>query len=455
MAYGAAHRRVSSRLLVVAASVAVLAALVPASAASAAGHRDPPIVTVEGPDLGLTEAGASELDAATFGFGEGGDRLHAFSSDSNAVASVRPFFLDACDSAGQTWLFGTNGTGEALGITLVDPNTGRSASFEAPAGELPGADPGADPGAFFFLDSPSCDELHPSGPGRLPNLPGTLKYDGVGRQCASFDAGFAVGQSKPGRGYDTITFRGNQENRFIFDQPVVALDQSNLFDELTVLHAPPTGDSLDARADDIVGVVLGGRQGMLPKARKLRRVLEAIDPEERASILEDAIERVADNKPPRDLIRLLGADKKICAYHTQAAFKDGSDPDALGEMLELFEPPSPAFTDDERFTVVVEQADGASNEVPGVAITADAVAGLGSDSGSGWYFDSDAAGLLIKIFDGCELNGHHWVFAAASTDVAFTLNVTDTQSGASRSYANPLGQPLEPILDTAAFATCP
>ena len=42
-----------------------------------------------------------------------------------------------------------------------------------------------------------------------------------------------------------------------------------------------------------------------------------------------------------------------------------------------------------------------------------------------------------------------------STPVAPLVGVTDTTTGKSRSYFNPLGQLPEPITDTAAFATCP
>ena len=65
--------------------------------------------------------------------------------------------------------------------------------------------------------------------------------------------------------------------------------------------------------------------------------------------------------------------------------------------------------------------------------------------------------IQMKILNGCGINNHFWVFAAAATDVEYTLTVTDTATGSSRAYgSNPfLGQPAEPITDTLAFATCP
>lgn len=69
---------------------------------------------------------------------------------------------------------------------------------------------------------------------------------------------------------------------------------------------------------------------------------------------------------------------------------------------------------------------------------------------------------LIKILDGCNSSGgdfkpfnNFWVFSAATTDVEYTLTVTDTQTGATKLYFNESGQPAPAITDTSAFATCP
>jgi hypothetical protein len=45
--------------------------------------------------------------------------------------------------------------------------------------------------------------------------------------------------------------------------------------------------------------------------------------------------------------------------------------------------------------------------------------------------------------------------AATATEVEFDLTVTDTATGETREYFNPLGELPEPILDTSPFATCP
>ena len=58
---------------------------------------------------------------------------------------------------------------------------------------------------------------------------------------------------------------------------------------------------------------------------------------------------------------------------------------------------------------------------------------------------------MVKVLDGCALNGHYWVFASASTDVEFRLEVTDAQTNSTRTYVNPLGQTAQAIADINAF----
>ena len=76
------------------------------------------------------------------------------------------------------------------------------------------------------------------------------------------------------------------------------------------------------------------------------------------------------------------------------------------------------------------------------------------DSGLFWFFFPSNWELLVKVLDGCGFNRRYWVFAAATTDVEYTLRVTDTVSGQVQRYRNPLGTAAPAITDTAAFA-CP
>jgi hypothetical protein len=79
----------------------------------------------------------------------------------------------------------------------------------------------------------------------------------------------------------------------------------------------------------------------------------------------------------------------------------------------------------------------------------------GSDSGLFWFFRPTNLEMLAKVLDGCAVNGHYWVFYAATTNVGFQLQVTDTASGDSKTYSHTRGSDAPPRLDTGAFATCP
>jgi len=71
-----------------------------------------------------------------------------------------------------------------------------------------------------------------------------------------------------------------------------------------------------------------------------------------------------------------------------------------------------------------------------------------------WFFNEENLEMLIKMLDGCDVNGHFWVFFAATTNVELTVTVVDTETGKRHEYHNDLGHAADPVLDTAAFATC-
>jgi hypothetical protein len=80
---------------------------------------------------------------------------------------------------------------------------------------------------------------------------------------------------------------------------------------------------------------------------------------------------------------------------------------------------------------------------------------LTDNAGTFWFFDPANVELIVKVLDGCAVNGHFWFFAAGLTDVAVSLNVTDAQTGAMRTYTNPRGTAYLPVQDINAFSTCP
>ncbi|HSS51203.1 MAG TPA: hypothetical protein VLX28_19860 [Thermoanaerobaculia bacterium] len=78
-----------------------------------------------------------------------------------------------------------------------------------------------------------------------------------------------------------------------------------------------------------------------------------------------------------------------------------------------------------------------------------------SDSGLLWFFSSSNIEVALKVLDGCPLGGHFWFFAGGLTNVEVTILVTDTQTGTTRTYHNPLGTAFQPIQDTSAFSCSP
>ncbi|HEY6066539.1 MAG TPA: hypothetical protein VIY96_10300 [Thermoanaerobaculia bacterium] len=75
---------------------------------------------------------------------------------------------------------------------------------------------------------------------------------------------------------------------------------------------------------------------------------------------------------------------------------------------------------------------------------------LTSDTGYFWFFSSNNVELVTKVVDGRAFNQHYWVFYGALSDVQYTITVTDTITGAVRTYANPQGH-LASVADVVAF----
>ena len=75
---------------------------------------------------------------------------------------------------------------------------------------------------------------------------------------------------------------------------------------------------------------------------------------------------------------------------------------------------------------------------------------LSDDTGDFWFFDDANVELIVKVLDGVQINGHFWVFYGALSNVAYTVTVTDTATGAVRTYPNADGN-LASVADTSAF----
>jgi len=101
-----------------------------------------------------------------------------------------------------------------------------------------------------------------------------------------------------------------------------------------------------------------------------------------------------------------------------------------------------------RFRVMAQFDAGGGNA--GVAN----VVQLTPDTGYLWFFAASNVEALVKVLDGCGLNGDYWVFAGGLTNVNVALTVTDTRTGSVQTYTNPPRTMFQPIQDTSAFATC-
>lgn len=68
------------------------------------------------------------------------------------------------------------------------------------------------------------------------------------------------------------------------------------------------------------------------------------------------------------------------------------------------------------------------------------------------FFNRDNWEVLIKVLDGCAVNGHMWVFGASTTNLGYSIRVTDTVTGEVKEYRNEAGLPAPAIADVTAFA---
>ena len=145
---------------------------------------------------------------------------------------------------------------------------------------------------------------------------------------------------------------------------------------------------------------------------------------------------------------LLGGDRSIDvaavvgppAEATDIAPNDGSVASSDGESTVLLQ--------DDRFRVDVDwsTADGT-----GIG----RVVEQSNDSAVFYFFSPANWELLVKVLDSCSINDQVWVFISGSTDVEFSVEITDTVTGQSRTYGNPAGRIAVTVTDTEAFDACP
>lgn len=84
------------------------------------------------------------------------------------------------------------------------------------------------------------------------------------------------------------------------------------------------------------------------------------------------------------------------------------------------------------------------------------LAPLGVSRGGLIHFGNPAnPEFLVKILDGCDVNGHFWVFSAGATNLGYRLSVRDMVRGVEKIYRNEDGTNAPTVNDTRAFETCP
>lgn len=110
--------------------------------------------------------------------------------------------------------------------------------------------------------------------------------------------------------------------------------------------------------------------------------------------------------------------------------------------------PTTLCLNNQRFSVTTQwtRPDGTTGQGQAVALT--------RDTGLFWFFNSSNIEMVIKVLNGCGVDSAYWVFSGGLTNVKVVMTVTDTQTGAVKTYTNPQGQSFLPIQDTLAFA-CP
>jgi hypothetical protein len=97
-----------------------------------------------------------------------------------------------------------------------------------------------------------------------------------------------------------------------------------------------------------------------------------------------------------------------------------------------------------RFEVEVSWRDSRGRTGVGQAVP------ITADTGYFWFFSEANIELVVKVLDARSVNQKYWVFFGALSNVEYDLTVTDTATGAVKTYHNPLGQ-FASVGDTGAF----
>ena len=78
---------------------------------------------------------------------------------------------------------------------------------------------------------------------------------------------------------------------------------------------------------------------------------------------------------------------------------------------------------------------------------------LSEESGYFTFFDEANAEVFLKVLDACQLSGNYWVFDSHLSNVEYTITVTDTRTGQTRTIFNPLNHVAPSVLGTGTIFT--
>ncbi len=87
-----------------------------------------------------------------------------------------------------------------------------------------------------------------------------------------------------------------------------------------------------------------------------------------------------------------------------------------------------------RFVAEVDWKDFAQRRGRGVAVP------HSGTSGHFWFFRPQDLDLTVKMVDGRAVNGHFWLYYGATSNVAFTLRITDRVTGRTKTCFGPPGR---------------
>ena len=124
----------------------------------------------------------------------------------------------------------------------------------------------------------------------------------------------------------------------------------------------------------------------------------------------------------------------------------------LAELGPVGPPPCPdtrLCLQDGRFEVGIDWHTSGGATGPARRVASD------DESGLLWFFSEDNWEAMVKVLDGCAINGHFWVFAAVAADVGFELEIVDTATGRVQVYANAPGDPAAAVTDVQALLCTP